>query len=75
MDYEKKYNDLVSFIENELVKVKEIMRDTKEPKWPDSINNRKEVIWFRNDVFDSAFERGRRGELSQIMDFIKNQTK
>ena len=75
MDYEKKYKDLVDHIETEFKKARERVHDTKEPEWPDLIDDRKKVIWFRNGVFDAAFERGRYGQLVEIEGFIKDQTK
>lgn len=38
-----------------------------EPKWPDAIDDRKKVIWFRNDVFEHAFATGMLGACRQIL--------
>ena len=69
MDYEKMYKELVDYVEKEFDRV----HDNKEPDWPDLIDDRKKVIWFRNGVFDAAFERGRMGELIAVQHFIRDQ--
>lgn len=49
--------------------------NTKEPSWPDKIEDWKQVLMFRNDVFDQASALGIRAGIGDIQRFIEQQQK
>ena len=38
-----------------------------EPDWPDAIDDRKKVIWFRNDVFEHGYACGAMSAYHRIL--------
>lgn len=40
--------------------------------WPDSIDDRKKVIWFRNDVFEHAFHEEQLSAYTRALKLIMN---
>lgn len=72
VEYKKKYEELVRYI----LSLRDITRENiqlyfKEPAWPDTIEDRKLVIQFRNEVFDSAYERGVLSAFNRILGHIE----
>lgn len=71
VEYKQKYEELIQHI----LSLRNITRTNiqvyfKEPAWPDKIEDRKLVIQFRNEVFDSAFEKGALSAFSRILEHI-----
>lgn len=70
-DYKAKYEKLVAQIKGVEASARAQLHDFPEPDWPDTINDRKEVMWFRNDVFDHAYAVGMLGGCRQILHAVE----
>jgi CRISPR/Cas system-associated protein endoribonuclease Cas2 len=66
-DYKAKYENLVNKIKEMENQARENVRIFPEPDWPDTIDDRKKVIWFRNDVFEHGYECGAMGAYHRIL--------
>lgn len=67
-DYKEKYEELLKYIASLRRAIADDLPLFQEPAWPDKIDDRKKVIWFRNAVHDSAFESGVLSACCQILD-------
>lgn len=67
VNYKTKYENLTKKIKEVEKSAWAQYRAFPEPKWPDAIDDRKKVIWFRNDVFEHAFATGMLGACRQIL--------
>lgn len=66
-NYKAKYEKLMFTIKAVEAAAGQNMEDFPEPKWPDAIDDRKKVIWFRNDVFDHGHAVGMMSACRQIL--------
>ena len=58
LSYKTKYEMLIGKIRDLEAISRHNMDELPEPEWPDTIDDRKKVIWFRNDVFEHAHAEG-----------------
>ena len=71
INYKQKYEMLIEYLCAEQDMAARAINIYKEPYWPSTINDYKEVIWFRNDVYDAAFQQGRLSVLTQVNQRVK----
>lgn len=68
VNYKAKYEKLVSAIKIVEASARQCMEDFPEPNMPDTIDDRKKVIWYRNDVFEHAHAVGTLSACLRILD-------
>lgn len=65
-EYKAKYKKLIQKIQG--LEDSTWQHLEKEPEWPDTIDDRKKVIQFRNEVFDRAFALGQLSAYEKILE-------
>ena len=66
-NYKAKYEKLIAWIKDFESISRYNLNESPEPEQPDSIDDRKKVAWYRNDVFDHGFALGMLGACQQIL--------
>ena len=73
-DYKKKYDELLQYVSSLRRAILDDLPLFQEPAWPDTIQDRKLVIRFRNAVHDAAFEKGVLSACNQILRHVGHLT-
>ena len=70
-DYKAKYEKLVAQIKEERAFAQRQLHNFPEPYQPDVIDDRKNVMQYRNDVFDHAYAVGELGACHRILKAVE----